>query len=42
MSFSLRPYTPPNFTQPFLQEEETLDRMGKSYLLFSIHRSKSI
>ena len=24
------------------QEEETLDRMGKSYLLFSIHRSKSI
>lgn len=24
------------------QEEETLDRMGKYYLLFSIHRSKSI
>ncbi len=24
------------------QETETLDRMGKSYLLFSIHRSKSI
>ena len=24
------------------QEEETLDRMGKSYLLFSIQRSKSI
>ena len=24
------------------QEAETLDHMGKSYLLFSIHRSKSI